>query len=166
MSRLKDKLLAVVLEEIWDKLRLDHAGGVCFGPFAFASSVNIENQRIFSAVLKLEVISEEELRRAVHARLCSYGRSMLGQVVQHHEYPDHVSSPPALAYALCHDDLTRSIVDARGISFDHGETPESYKARADGLLDKVMAQLVDGPAPAAEASMDDRVGTVCEGCGE
>lgn len=54
-------------------------------------------------------------------------------------YPDHVASPEALAFVLQSGAITSD--QAKYIRFDHGETLEQFKTRADGLIDDILRQL-------------------------
>ncbi|MFZ1655089.1 MAG: hypothetical protein WBO92_05070 [Candidatus Moraniibacteriota bacterium] len=145
-----EALKDVVLREIVEQLRVDHAGRVSLGEHLYATPASREDQSVLSGILKLGVLTPNELGLAVHNRLCVYGRLMYAQVVKG-EYPDHVSSPKALAYALRHDETTQRLVKGRGgIALDHDETLESFEARADGLLEKVVEQLFAGPPAESE----------------
>ncbi len=125
-----------------------------------------EDQSVLSGILKLGVLTPDELESADHNRLCVLGQLMYAEVVKG-QYPDHVSSPKALAYALRHDETTRRLVKEKGrIALDRDETLESFEAQADGLLEKIVQQLMDGPQPVTTLPLIADAGTICEGCGE
>jgi hypothetical protein len=116
-------------------------------------------------LVKQGFISRERLSQSIHKGLCRFGKEMHEEYLRG-VYPDHVRSPEAYAYAIREGWVQPAGV--KHIRFDHGETLEQFMARADGLLDRVTTQLVDGvsfldlsamPAPPP-------VPSVCEGCGE
>ena len=111
---------------------------VHFGPFLGETSDNTWFLKFLKALFENEVFSPEDFRGAVIKGVKTFGYVMQGQVL-HGEYPDHIISPPALAYVLRRGDIDPA--SARRIRFDHGETLEQFQSRADGLIDKILHQL-------------------------
>ena len=87
-------------------------------------------------------INKEKFREIMHKKLLQYGELMYKIHLDSRKnrlpmYPDHLPSPHALGYVIKH-----GLVSATSIKFDHGELDEEYIAMADGLLDKVIDQLI------------------------
>ena len=84
---------------------------------------NNKNARILSFLIKEGVITKEKVLGAIHALLIKTGRACYGQHLAG-TYPDHTSSPQALAYTLKHNAFTQK--EEQRIKFDHGETKSSF----------------------------------------
>lgn len=137
-------------------LGLDQTGRVRFGQ---SDKTSRETWRVVSGILQLDFIPREKLESVVHAGLSNCGWTMHEQALALHcGCPDHVDSPHALAYALTHDGRTRVWADI--IRYDDEPEPV-FLGRAEGLLEAVIQQLVDGP-PAMTVAPAFPVR--CEGC--
>lgn len=82
----------------------------------------------------------DEVENLIHERLIESG------VLSYHQIssftpPDHVMSPPALAYLLSQSEGYFPKFRAEAIKFDHGDTLETFKKQADGLFANVTKQL-------------------------
>lgn len=91
-------------------------------------------------VIQHNYIEHNAIAEAVHEAICRNGR----EVFEWHRrsprnYPDHSHSPQALGYAIAYGALTDE--EIRLISFDHGETAETYRKMSEGLYETVMSQL-------------------------
>ncbi len=135
---------------------------VMLGPLMSDAQNDAWCRTFLRALFESRVFTPEDFREAVTQAVGTYGLAMYQQVLRG-EYPDHVTSPQALAYVLRIGVLSPGV--ASGIRFDHGETLEQFKARSEGLIEKIMKQLTDGPRPLALLPGTD-AGTICEGCGQ
>lgn len=81
----------------------------------------------------------EAVKQIVHDRLMACGFDSYLQIC-YVTPPDHVMSPEALAYFLQNEGIPK--YKAEAIKFDHGDTPESFKKLADGLVSNVIGQLI------------------------
>ena len=112
-----------------------HEGSVTF------MSWNNKNARILSFLIKEGVVTQEKLLEAIHTLLKKTGRACYNQHLTG-EYPDHTSSPQALAYALKHDEFTPK--EERHIRFDHGETKSSFiELYAGNVQQSIFNQLTN-----------------------
>ena len=82
-------------------------------------------------------VSSEQIENFLRSALLINGHLNYRQLPS--EYPDHVSSPQSLAYALRHDLLLSTKL--HGIRFDHHESPEDFLKRGDNLFATVKAEL-------------------------
>jgi hypothetical protein len=90
--------------------------------------------------LRAKLLDEGEVRIEIHKRLLNLGRNCYEQHMKTQTYPDHVSSPHALAYAIHNDVFTR--VELESIEFDHGETLETFMAgEIHDLPEKILDKL-------------------------
>ena len=100
---------------------------------------NNKNARILSLLIKEGVVTQEKVLGAIHTLLKKTGRDCYNQHLTG-EYPDHTSSPPALAYALKHDEFTQK--EERRIKFDHGKTKSSFiELYASNVQQSIFNQL-------------------------
>lgn len=111
----------------------------------------LDNVEFTHAVRKLLLAAGKKMYR-LHARSMEEGRLII--------FPDHLPSPHALGYAIkC------GVVLPICVRFDHGEKATEYMRMADGLLEKVVAQLHAPYVPVVE---QEYVTTAdlpqCEGC--
>lgn len=95
-------------------------------------------ERFLEALFDADLLKPAEVREAVAEGIVLYGLKMYDQV-QAGVWPDHVASPPALAYAIksCRIPPER----AKNIRFDNDETLEQFLQRADRLVERVLSQL-------------------------
>ena len=93
--------------------------------------------------LDKKLVQEDFLRNLVHLRIMQIGRYMYGQTQREtSQWPDHVSSPEALAYAIKHNVFTTK--ELSQIRFDHDDTAETFmKEKVDYLDAEVLAQLLN-----------------------
>lgn len=66
---------------------------------------NNKNVRILSVLIKEGIVTQEKVLKAIHILLKKTGRACYEQHLAG-KYPDHTSSPQALAYALKHHEFT------------------------------------------------------------
>ena len=94
--------------------------------------------------LDYELAYEKELKEAVSRRLNQLGRQCFEQL-RHERWPDHVTSPEALAYAMKYNELTPD--EVASITFDHGDDQFSFveKMQPEELVEAVWQQLMSGP---------------------
>lgn len=81
----------------------------------------------------------ERVSKKIHYKLVKCGHDSYLEITPS-KFPDHVTSPPALAYLLNQEDFPKA--KAKAIKFDHGDTLETFKKQADGLFAIVIKQLV------------------------
>lgn len=107
---------------------------------------NNKNARILGVLIKEGVVTKEKLLGVIHTLLKKIGRACYNQHLAG-EYPDHTSSPQALAYALKHDEFTPK--EERRIKFDHSETKSSFiELYAGNIQQSIFNQLIterEGP---------------------
>lgn len=112
---------------------------------------------LIKAFLRLKIITEDELKKAVHDRLCGIGFENIQTHLKSFSwnyviYPDHTMSPVSIGYAIKYAGYLTPNLNL--IKFDHGETAKYYIDMANGLLETVMSQILTAPkeAPKAVAS--------------
>ena len=98
-----------------------------------------KDMKILNIFLQEGVVSKDEVLALLHSRLKELGRNCYEEH-RRGKYPDHTSSPPALAYSLSQGEFTAK--EEQCIQFDHGETKETFIALyGEHLLGSVFGQL-------------------------
>lgn len=96
--------------------------------------------------LRRKFLDEGDIRIEIHKRLLVLGRQGYDQHRKTGTYPDHVSSPHALAYAIHNDVFTPG--ELHRIEFDHNETLETFMAgEISDLPEKIFNRLVQWKRP-------------------
>ncbi len=100
---------------------------------------NTETQ-IINMLIAGEVISKEDVEKALHSVLLRVGRECYKQHTRG-EYPDHTISPEALAYAILHGEFTQKERDR--IRFDHRETESDFtRVYGKNVLEKIVQSVL------------------------
>lgn len=87
-------------------------------------------------------VTHEQLRKVVHRKLIDFGMAQKEYLLVSNNYADHCVSPDALGYAMeCR--WQKHAHEWVRIRFDHGETIDGYRAMAEGLLERIIRQLID-----------------------
>lgn len=120
-----------------------------------------EDSLLMKWVFEHKYIPEGDISKAVHERLCAIGRKMYEKHIRAPltNYPDHSASPEALGYALLHGIISAD--EALMIHFDHNETVDMYRKKAEKLHESVMQQLATGETYLLFPEYDDKC---CSGC--
>lgn len=142
----RQTILSAIQRAVIDNLKLNEATAYFSGiQPGSRRSESAWSERFLEALFEADLLKPAEVREAVAEGIVLYGLKMYDQV-QRGTWPDHVASPPALAYAIKSYRIPPE--RARSIRFDHDETLERFLRRADQLVERVLSQLfpiVAGP---------------------
>jgi hypothetical protein len=96
--------------------------------------------------LRKGILTEGDIRAALHERLLELGRKCYEQHKKTGTYPDHASSPHAFAYAIHNDEFKQA--ELSKIEFDHGETLETFMGgEIHDLPEKTLDKLIRWKKP-------------------
>lgn len=122
-----------------------------------------ETRKLRSFLIDNGYIAKKDLVSAVNKMLLAFGKKMHRVHTESMQdgrltiFPDHLPSPHALGYAI----KNGSVLPIQ-IKFDHGETAKEYMVKAEGLLDKVVAQLLMPYVPGAQKELAKNEHACCE----
>jgi hypothetical protein len=121
-----------------------------------------ENAVLLKYLVDNGFVARTTLEDFVHTVVMEAGREMYEIHTRRNVPPDHLASPDVFGYAIAHGAFTER--ELKKIRFDHGETLDEYRAKAEGLLVRLVDQLLSPPERAAFVSRADGDGCFCEGC--
>jgi hypothetical protein len=101
------------------------------------------NKRVLNPLYKAGLFDEKDLEKALELAVFRKADQYLSILKKGIEYPDHISSPEILAYAIEHNHFKKG--DMQSINFDHGDNASSFcrKYKKDDLLSYLSKKLLE-----------------------
>ncbi len=147
---MKDNLRKVVSDKLSSVLIIND----------FVYSWDNSCRKILNCFIEENILNRKDIEKILHERLLQAGRQCFMQHLKEGIFPDHVSSPDALAYALGHNEFTAE--EEKQIQFDHGETKKDFiQLYGKSALEKTIHFLLTEQKNSISSISDE---SDCDGC--